>query len=228
MNIVHVLHTVNDRPLKAARVELLTRRLPEAMQSHVRKFRRWQDYQASLFGKLLLYECVVNICGMKAHVLDEITLTEHLKPVLPGTNIHFSIAHSGILVACAVGNTQLGLDVERIQSISPNDLHSHLPAGHGTWDFFERWTMAEAVLKGSGQGLHHSMADIVVRENRREASFNGRTWHLSPLLLHDGYRACLAAAEPVVVVTEFQPPIVVASLTQREEKGLEQEILYGL
>src|SRR5688572_7899999 len=106
MSIVHVLHTVNDRQLKPARLESLTRRLPQSMQAHVRKFRRWRDYQASLFGKLLLHTCLVDLFEMPSGIMEDIVLTENLKPVLPGSNIHFSIAHSGELVACAVGSTR--------------------------------------------------------------------------------------------------------------------------
>jgi 4'-phosphopantetheinyl transferase len=233
MDIVHVLHTVNEDQLRPARLEMLTRRLPGSMQSHVRKFRKWQDYQASLFGKLLLSDGLVNCFGLNPQVLDSIVLTENLKPVLPGSDLYFSIAHSGSLVVCAIGNIPLGVDVERVRAIETQDLRGSLPnfvsrKDGEKPDFFEGWTMAEAVLKASGEGLRHSMSEISIHQDKRLATFRSRNWHLSPLQLRDGYRGYLAAAGRAVVVTEFQPPLMVASLTHNEEKGLEQESLYGL
>jgi 4'-phosphopantetheinyl transferase len=233
MHIVHVSHTLNEDQLGPARLELLTRRLPPVMQSHVRKFRRWQDYQASLFGKLLLYDGLVNCFGLSPGVLEEIVLTENLKPVLPGCDLFFSIAHSGSLVACAIGNIPVGIDVERVRDIEVRDFRGNLPSvvtrkGGTQPDFFECWTMAESVLKASGEGLRHSMSEITIQQDQYLAAFRSRTWHLSPLALRDGYRGYLAAAGRAVVVTEFQPPLMVASLTHNDEKGLEQETLYGL
>jgi 4'-phosphopantetheinyl transferase len=232
MPLVHVLHTLNDQPLETVRLELLTRRLPSQMQSHLRRFRKWQDYQASLFGKLLLHDGLVNLFGMDAQVLGQVMLTEGLKPELPGSNIFFSIAHSGVMVVCAIGQMPLGIDVEKVREMDKGALQEHLPALTGTsgtdQGFFEQWTAAEAVLKASGDGLRHSMNEITIDPEQWRATFKGHTWHLTPLSLHDGYRCCLATARRAVVVTEFQPPLMVASLTQREEKGLEQESLYGL
>lgn len=229
MALVHVLHTINDDQLKPARLEMLTRRLPASMQSHVRKFRRWQDYQASLFGKLLLIDGLVNCFSLNASVLDDIVLTENLKPVLPGCDLHFSIAHSGALVVCAIGNVQLGVDVERVRPVQTNEFRSSLPSfiirkGMEPPDFFESWTMAEAVLKAAGEGLRHSMSEITIKTAQREATFRSRPWFLTPLLLREGYRGYLATAERSVVVTEFQPPFMVASLTNSEEKGMELSV----
>jgi 4'-phosphopantetheinyl transferase len=91
----------------------------------------------------------------------------HGKPVLPHSEWHFNITHSGAFVACAVTRmAPVGIDIERIhwmpdmQAIA--DAHftraeykrlSALPVEDRTRGFFECWTRKEAFIKATGRGL---------------------------------------------------------------------------
>jgi 4'-phosphopantetheinyl transferase len=76
------------------------------------------------------------------------TYTENGKPLTEGA--FFSVSHSGDVVACAVSDREVGLDVERIRPV-PTRLGRKL---EGQWqtesDFWQLWTRREAAIKCRG------------------------------------------------------------------------------
>ncbi len=96
-----------------------------------------------------------------------LSVNAHGKPTLPNRpDIHVSITHSGPFVACAVGNAELGLDVELIEPrrhtedlirmtcnaaelAQLDDLRDSERALH----FIGIWTVKEAALKQSGEAF---------------------------------------------------------------------------
>ncbi|MEJ7833843.1 MAG: 4'-phosphopantetheinyl transferase superfamily protein [Nocardioides sp.] len=83
----------------------------------------------------------------------------HGRPELPGTGLTASISHSGDLVAVAVTDAGwVGVDVEVVREVPPSLLSRVLSAherGLATdaASFFAIWTIKEALLKASGQGV---------------------------------------------------------------------------
>ena len=78
------------------------------------------------------------------------TRSEKGKPLTEGA--FFSISHSGSLVACAVSDYPVGLDIERIRPV-PARLGRALQPWERTADFWQLWTRREAALKCRGDGL---------------------------------------------------------------------------
>lgn len=92
-------------------------------------------------------------------------------------NIDFSISHCGGLVVCAFANRPLGVDVEKIgpflpslttKALSPEErelLDSRVPAdGRARQElFFRLWTLKEALIKQTGQGLSRELTGISFR-----------------------------------------------------------------
>lgn len=88
------------------------------------------------------------------------------KPVLSGSEWHFSVSHSGNWVACALNRTPVGIDIETIRPLSlgiekkvccPAEIE-YLEASPDPETrltrFFELWTRKEALFKFWGTGLH--------------------------------------------------------------------------
>ena len=98
------------------------------------------------------------------------------KPALPGTPLHFNLAHAGAVAVYAVTRlAPLGVDVERVAPMDDLELvaESHfadeerralraLPAQLRTRAFFDCWTRKEAFIKALGGGLSIPLADFAV------------------------------------------------------------------
>ena len=91
----------------------------------------------------------------------------------PGTPIHFNLAHSAGLVACAVASgREVGVDVEDLaraatdvalvrRYCSPEEAVDIEGCGDGWRDrFLEYWTLKEAYLKARGVGISVHLSDI--------------------------------------------------------------------
>lgn len=74
------------------------------------------------------------------------------KPMTNGC--YFNISHSHGLVACAVAEVSVGIDVEKIRPVSPRLLRILSPAERESVrcdeDFFRLWTLKEALIKCRG------------------------------------------------------------------------------
>lgn len=91
------------------------------------------------------------------------------KPALaPGNGVeglHFNISHTRGLVACALARTEVGIDVEASDRTAPLDVARHafapeevarldaVPATHRVETFLRLWTLKEAFIKATGEGL---------------------------------------------------------------------------
>lgn len=77
----------------------------------------------------------------------------------------FNASTSGALVVCAIAQTEVGIDVERVAPLevsamrlllgySESARQAHLSEEKKLIAFYERWTMLESWLKAEGTGLH--------------------------------------------------------------------------
>lgn len=101
---------------------------------------------------------------------------ENGRPYVESSSYHFNISHSENLVAVAVHNDDVGIDVERIRDVPLSMARKYFCAdenlylfGRAPQDadfaavatpdvllrFFEIWTAKEAYLKSMGRGLTH-------------------------------------------------------------------------
>ncbi|MCD8048728.1 MAG: 4'-phosphopantetheinyl transferase superfamily protein [Clostridia bacterium] len=82
---------------------------------------------------------------------------EHGKPYVKGESIYFSLSHSGDVLICAVGRSEVGADVEKMREIKRSErIAARCFAGEkisDERDFFKHWTRKEAFLKYTGEGF---------------------------------------------------------------------------
>ncbi|MBO5279442.1 MAG: 4'-phosphopantetheinyl transferase superfamily protein [Lachnospiraceae bacterium] len=119
-------------------------------------------------GKLLLSCAVKEEYGFP--VLPEIDKREYGKPYFPEyENVHFNISHTGNMAVCALGETELGVDIERIRPVKEAMQNRVLTEREREWllqksdmaeAFIRLWTLKESYIKATGQGLRTELSSI--------------------------------------------------------------------
>lgn len=135
--------------------------LPDEFIKRAESYVKEKDQLFSLLGKLLVaysYRLMYNagIDWSKADFSDW-----SKKPKYDG-DFYFNISHSGTIVACAFSNEDVGLDIQQINPIDGLDYKSVLTeveydnvqkSKNQLKSFWEYWTLKEATLKLTGEGL---------------------------------------------------------------------------
>ena len=142
-------------------------------ESHVLK-KEWHDFASSfsfnrqksfLGGRALLQESLSEFYGVDS--LPQITTLSHGKPVFFESRYpFFNISHSSKLICLAIGDRELGLDVEyikprrnieglkkRILSDEEYEYFGRLGEADQLTLFTSLWTLRECLIKVSGRGL---------------------------------------------------------------------------
>ena len=120
------------------------------------------------------------------------------KPIVEGgVGPHFNLSHCAGLVACGISfEFSLGVDVEALNRDPPYELIQHcftaserhwllgLPESKRARGFFSLWTMKEALLKATGEGIGSSLQSFAISFNPLSVSFLAGSlekpgeWHL--------------------------------------------------
>ncbi len=118
-------------------------------------------------GKKLLLIGLKDLYGITFESQDQpvIVKGEHGKPYLNDfPHINYNISHTDGLVACGIGDRQLGIDVEKIRPFRNTILRkvfsdaekrhmNEIPESERSQYFFRIWTLKESYLKASGLGI---------------------------------------------------------------------------
>ena len=193
-----VYYTFNDRPISNAIFWEYLESVEEDVRRRILRFKRWQDAQATLFGRILM------IKAFREFMQDTLVNVEYDQYNRPRTAIQgfdFNISHSGGVVVVAVSEGgRIGIDAEEIREMDFTEFESQLNVSDiscicGSADpaeaFFQIWTKKEAVSKADGRGLELGFKDIFLSGS--QASVEGKTWHLTELFLRSRYVAHLAS-----------------------------------
>lgn len=174
--------------------------LPRSDRARLGRYRRWQDRQAGLVGKLLLAEGLAG-CGHPPEHLRNLVWDAAGRPFLD-IGLDFNISHSGSYVVCALTpEGRVGIDIEQIRPIDVTDFEAYMTRGQ--WEemmaaenrletFFKLWTQKEAVAKADGRGIALPLNEIAVEQG--QACLAGVTWEVNQLRIADGYCCHLATS----------------------------------
>jgi len=152
--------------------------------------------------------------ALAAEGLSDFTMTtEHNgKPRLAHVqNVHFSISHAGTKVMCAVSDSEIGCDVERIAECNMQIAKRFFHAGEyaalmqcrdresQNRLFFRYWTLKESFMKATGLGFQLPLdafcivlsdGTISVRQ-----SVDDRAYYFGEFDLRDGFQYAVCSAE---------------------------------
>jgi 4'-phosphopantetheinyl transferase len=173
--------------------------VPRAIREDVNRYRRWEDRQSRLFGKLLLREWLVSR-GEGRDCLQRLGKGPFGRPVLEG--IEFSISHSEeYTVLCTTDRGRIGIDIEKLRPVpwnefsvcmTPDERQTIALSNDSGKAFFRFWTKKECVLKADGRGLLLPMQEAVLQKN--QAILEGRRWCLQEIAIDRGSVCHLASS----------------------------------
>lgn len=132
-------------------------------QTAVARFRFASDKNRSLWAELFARWRLAEATGLSPAEI-EISHDEKGKPFCKNLPFSVSLSHSGAYIAVAVGKSAVGIDVERKRKISlavsrrwfrpeEHEFLTSLPEEESARAFFRFWTLKEAALKYTGEGL---------------------------------------------------------------------------
>ena len=178
-----------------------------------------KDKMLSLATEILL-KIALNSIGITEYTIKH---SDEGKPYLTNNEIHFSLSHSEETVMCAISETEIGADVEKVSDIDMKiakrffhpaeyELMTKLHTDTEMRDlFFRLWTLKESFLKAVGLGLLLPLdsfqieikdSDISLRQN-----INEEQYYFKEYLLNDGYRYSVCSLSP-----EFEDNVSVVNV----------------
>jgi 4'-phosphopantetheinyl transferase len=174
-------------------------KFPTVYQEKIKRYRRWQDAQLSLLGRMLLFEGIEEIYKQKPG--DKvIKYTKYNKPYFEDNLIKFNISHSGDIVVCALSDEhEIGIDIEILTDIGIDDFKSQMTENE--WgniilssnkkdSFFDYWTQKEAVIKGHGHGLTIPLKSFEISANTTQ--INEEKFFLKEIAIDQQYKCYIS------------------------------------
>lgn len=136
----------------------------EDRKSRIVKMKSLEDVKRSLLAELLVRRIARDIYGIGNEKIS-FSVKVYGKPYIKELeDFYFNISHSGEWVVCAVGNQDVGIDIEKIKPLTKdivcqhfsreeNRVMSNLDLTEKKDYFFRLWTLKESYLKTKGLGL---------------------------------------------------------------------------
>lgn len=129
-----------------------------------------QKQKSSIAADHLCRSAISAFCGVSS---DSIIFkkNKHGKPFAADLPVHFNISHSRNIVACAVSDREIGIDIEKIREVNPRSAERFATDDELEYiknsknGFFEIWTLKEAYFKCIGTGLGSDIKNISFKIN---------------------------------------------------------------
>jgi len=188
--------------------------LPHFRQKKVDFYRFDRDKKLSAGAFLLLKRLLCEAGISDAEFKSE----KYGKPYISGReNIHFNISHSNKMVACAISDREVGVDVENIDPsidlmIAKNYFHgkeyeSIMNARNKSDEFFRYWVLKESYMKYTGLGFRLNLNDFTINIED-EIKLVGNNRLKFSLFNLSGYKLAVCSAELVGRPLEYSTDLI--------------------
>lgn len=169
--------------------------LSPSRKTHIDRLRQQEDQRRSLAAELLVQSTLQQHYGITRACVHR---KPNGQPYLEGCDLHISISHSGSMVACAVSERPIGIDIEQIRPVNlklcrhfcvdaeknyllrsqpePEDPECHDPEILDR--FFEIWTAKEAYFKKCGTGITDLKSVNILELKREMHKLDGYILHI--------------------------------------------------
>jgi len=204
--MIHLYYTKTGGRFEPKIFNSFLDQLPPGMQKQVLRFRKWEDRQRGMLGKMLLIKGLESL-GHNSSLLNDIKFTSFQKPYFDKP-IHFNISHSGEYIICAISKTnKVGIDIEEIKDIplidfdnefSKKELEEIYNAKNPLQLFYTYWTQKEAFLKAIGSGLNVPLNTVAIHDNK--IIWNKDVWFIKEIKIDTNYISYLStdAISPII------------------------------
>lgn len=137
--------------------DLLFNLMPTARQEKVKRYAKTEDKQLGVAAFALLCYAL-NLYGYKIGDY-ELSKNENGKPYFKNLPLNFNISHTENAVACAVSQTDIGVDIQKKnveysrvmhRVCCKNEIDLILSSKNPTEDFVKLWTLKESYVKCIG------------------------------------------------------------------------------
>ena len=143
--------------------------LSEQRQELALKFKHEQGRKTCAAAYLLLCEALRKEYGIIEKPVFE--YGEHGKPFIIGhPEIHFNLSHCREAAICVISDRPVGVDIESIReykeslvryTMNDSEVMRITRSSYPALEFTRLWTMKEAVLKCSGEGIRSDLKTVL-------------------------------------------------------------------
>ena len=151
-------------------------------RSRVENFLCAEDKKRVVLGDILTRKMLSKQLGLAPNEIDIFTNSCGKPQLYNNQNIHFSVSHSYNLIACAVSENFIGVDVEficktdlrQIDLFCTKEEKEYILSGEDVYNrFFEIWTFKEAYYKATGKIADHTVCCFNCNSNKSFWTRNG-------------------------------------------------------
>ncbi len=166
--------------------------LSEQRREQALKFKHELGRKTCAMAYLLLCEGLRKEYGITERPVFE--YGEHGKPAIVGhPEIHFNLSHCREAVICVLSDQPVGVDIESIReykdtlidyTMNDKEVEQIMQSERPDIEFIRLWTMKEATLKLSGEGINNNLKDVLVNVNVNDCLALQRHTRLCPRTPH--------------------------------------------
>lgn len=134
----------------------------------------------------------------------ELVYNENNKPYIKDANIYFNISHSGDYVVVIAADTEVGIDIQKINGLKLNvaqkcfheneykNIINEKDISKQTDLFYEYWTKKEAYTKALGKGL-------AIPLNSFDVTSKDFDYHLEEIKVDKNYKCYVCSKEEISI-----------------------------
>lgn len=168
-----------DSPLENETFSYLNKHISKDKAERILRQKVKQNSDCMLIGEILAMYAIKADFGVPFKK-QRFRLGEFGKPYLFGfDNIHFNVSHSEEYVVCAVGDTPVGIDVQKMapyncdiakRAFTSEEINQIEKSENKSREFTKQWTHKEAYLKMIGVGF------AGIAYEKRNIIYENTTW----------------------------------------------------
>lgn len=207
--MMNYIYCANIKELSWSVLQAQKKILSDCAQLDIEQFKFDRDKCRSLVGKMLLLYALQRHEQWQECRLPIIDYSVYRKPFINTMKGDFNISHAHDWVVCVYSDSgEVGIDIEHIipiniieyQNMMTHDEYQRA-RNDPQFDFFQLWTLKEAIMKAQGQGFYLSPTSFELPSpfyNDKTVEINHTNWFVFSQSFANDYRLALASLYPIV------------------------------